>query len=165
MRKGILILVGAVAIAAAVGWYQYDAEQIRQRGFAFGNDLQQIQDNVKSLQNDFYASIDAWEENSIDKETLLEELDTHLVEFDAILAKYDTLEPPEGFTGAVNLFRLSSQAQMESDQNYIRWLSSGDPAAKTRSDLQLDESFNLEMAALAEFNLAKDGPSVTGQTP
>ena len=165
MRNGFLILAGTMAIAAAVGWYQYDAEQTRQHGFAFGNDLQQIQDDVKSLQNDFYASIDAWEEGSIDKDALLNELDAHLAEFDSILAKYDTLEPPEGFAGAVNLFRLSSQAQMESDREYIRWLSSGDQAAKTRSDLQLEESFNLEMAALAEFGLAKDGPLSAGQSP
>ena len=165
MRRSFLILAGALAIAAAVGWYQYDAEQTRQRGFAFGNDLQQIQDDVKSLQNDFYASIDAWEEGSIDKETLLNELDAHLAEFDVILAEYDALEPPEGFAGAVNLFQLSSQAQMESDQDYIRWLSSGDQAAKTRSDLQLEESFNLEMAALAEFNLARDGTPAAGQAP
>ena len=156
--RGILILAGAVAIAAVVGWYQYEAEQTRQRGFAFGNDLQQIQADVKSLQNSFYASIDAWEEGSIDQERLLEELEEHLAEFDIILDRYDNLDPPEGFAGAVNLFRLSSQSQMESDSNYIQWLSSGDQAAKTRSDLQLKESFEMEMAALAEFNLAKDGP-------
>lgn len=155
----MLILAGAVAIAAAVGWYQYEAEQTRQRGFAFGNDLQQIQDDVKSLQNGFYASIEAWEEGSIGRERLLEELGGHVAEFEDILARYDSLEPPEGFAGAVNLFRLSSQSQMESDRNYIEWLASGDQASKTRSDLQLEESFDLEMAALAEFNLAKDGPA------
>ena len=159
MRTGILILAGAVAIAAAIGWYQYDAEQTRQRGFTFGNDLQQIQDDVKSLQNGFYASIEAWEEGSVDKETLLKELGGHLAEFEGILDRYDSLEPPEGFAGAVSLFRLSSQSQMESDRNYIEWLTSGDQAAKTRSDLQLEESFDLEMAALAECNMARDGPA------
>lgn len=159
MRTGILILAGAVAIAAAIGWYQYDAEQTRQRGFTFGNDLQQIQDDVKSLQNSFYASIEAWEEGSVDKETLLKELGGHLAEFEGILDRYDSLEPPEGFAGAVSLFRLSSQSQMESDRNYIEWLASGDQAAKTRSDLQLEESFDLEMSALAEFNMARDGPA------
>ncbi|MCE2508537.1 MAG: hypothetical protein J4G04_04455 [Nitrosopumilaceae archaeon] len=159
MRTGILILAGAVAIAAAIGWYQYEVEQTRQRGFMFGNDLQKIQDDVKSLQNGFYASIEAWDEGSIDKERLLKELGGHLAEFEDILARYDSLEPPEGFAGAVNLFRLSSQSQMESDRNYIEWLASGDQAYKTRSDLQLEESFDLEMAALAEFNLARDGPA------
>jgi hypothetical protein len=159
LRTGILILAGAVAIAATIGWYQYEAEQTRQRGFTFGNDLQRIQDDVKSLQNGFYASIDAWEEGAIDKERLMKELDGHLAEFEDVLARYDSLEPPEGFAGAANLFRLSSQAQMESDHNYIEWLTSGDQAAKTRSDLQLEESFDLEMAALAEFNLARDGPA------
>lgn len=159
MRTGILILAGAVAIAAAIGWYQYDAEQTRQRGFAFGNDLQQIQDDVKSLQNSFYTSIESWEEGSVDKETLLKELGGHLAEFEGILDRYDSLKPPEGFAGAVSLFRLSSQSQMESDRNYIEWLASGDQAAKTRSDLQLEESFDLEMAALAEFNMARDGPA------
>lgn len=154
----MLILVGAAVIATVIGWQQYDAEQTRQQGFTFGNDLQRIQDDVKSLQNRFYASTDAWEEGSMDKEMLLVELNAHLAEFEDILDRYNALEPPEGFMGAVNLFRLSSQAQMESDRNYIEWLTSGDPAAKTRSDLQLGESFDMEMAALAEFNLAKAGP-------
>lgn len=154
----ILILAGTAALAAMVGWYQYDAEQTRQQGFAFGNQLQGIQDDVKSLQNRFYASIEAWEEGSMDREQLLNELVVHLEEFEVLLTRYEALNTPEGFAGAVNLFRLSSQAQMESDRDYIKWVSDGDQNAKTRSDLQLRESFDLEMAALVEYNLARDGP-------
>ena len=146
-------------VASVIGWHQYDAEQTRQSGLAFGNELQAIQDDIKTHQNGFYMSIDAWEEGSISKEQLLENLDGHLDEFDVILARYNTLEPPEGFVGAVTLFRLSSQAQMESDRHYIEWLSTADPNAKIRSDHQLRESFNLEISALAEYNTAKDGPT------
>lgn len=155
---GVLILAGAAALAAVVGWSQYEAEQTRQQGFAFGNELQDIQADVKSLQTSFYVAVDAWEEGSMDKEQLLEELGGHLVEFEGLMARYDALDPPEGFAGAANLFRLSSQAQLESDRDYVKWLTDGDQGAQTRSDLQLRESFDLEMSALAEFNMARDGP-------
>ena len=157
MRSGILILAGVVAAAAALGWYQYSADQTRQQGFVFGNELQQIQDDLKQLQTQFYSSITSWEEGEIGRDELLARLNTHMGGFEEVISRYDGLRPPEGFEAAVELFRLSSQAQMESDAQYIEWISTGQDSAKLRSDLQLKESFDLEMAALAEYNRAKSG--------
>ncbi len=146
-----------VAISATLGFYQYNAEQIRQAGFTFGNDLQQIQDDIKLLQDDFYLSIKQWEEGDIDKENLISRLRVHVEEFDVIMLRYDTLSPPSGFEGAVDLFQLSSQAQLGSDVQYIKWLETGEESAKIRSDLQLTEAFELELAALSEYNKVRDG--------
>lgn len=157
MKIGIIILVVVAAISAIIGLNQYWAEETRQQGFIFGNELQQIQQDVRDLQTKFYADIDIWEEGQISRTELQERLQFHVDEFHGILARYDTLEPPDGFAGAVELFRLSSQAQLESDEQYILWVTTSDESAKIRSDLQLKESFDLEMAALSEYNQAR-GP-------
>ena len=156
MKVGIIILLVVAAISAIIGLTQYWAEETRQQGFIFGNELQQIQQDVRDLQTKFYADIDIWEEGQISRTELQERLQFHVDEFHDVLTRYDTLEPPDGFAGAVELFRLSSQAQLESDEQYILWITTSDESAKTRSDLQLKESFDLEMSALAEYNQAKD---------
>ncbi len=156
MKVGIIILLVVAAISAIIGLNQYWAEETRQQGFIFGNELQQIQQDVRDLQTKFYADIDIWEEGQISRTELQERLQFHVDEFHDVLTRYDTLEPPDGFAGAVELFRLSSQAQLESDEQYILWITTSDESAKTRSDLQLKESFDLEMSALAEYNQAKD---------
>lgn len=157
MKVGIIILLVVAAISAIIGLNQYWVEETRQQGFIFGNELQQIQQDVRDLQTKFYADIDIWEEGQISRTELQERLQFHVDEFHDVLTRYDTLEPPDGFAGAVELFRLSSQAQLESDEQYILWITTSDESAKTRSDLQLKESFDLEMSALAEYNQAK-GP-------
>lgn len=157
MRIGILVLVGVAAVAAILGWYQYSADQTRQQGFVFGNELQQIQNDLKELQTQFYASITSWEEGEIDRDELLFRLHAHLNDFEEIMPRYDDLSPPDDFAAAVELFKLSSQAQMESDSQYVEWISTGSESAKMRSDLQLKESFDLEIAALAEYNRAQSG--------
>lgn len=157
MKVGVIILLAVAAISAILGLNQYLAEETRQQGFIFGNELQQIQQDVRDLQTKFYADIDIWEAGQISRTELQARLQFHVDEFHDVLSRYDTLEPPDDFAGAVELFRLSSQAQLESDEQYILWITTSDESAKTRSDLQLKESFDLEMAALAEYNQAK-GP-------
>ena len=95
MRSGILILAGVVAAAAALGWYQYSADQTRQQGFVFGNELQQIQDDLKQLQTQFYSSITSWEEGEIGRDELLTRLNTHMGGFEEVISRYDGLRPPE----------------------------------------------------------------------
>lgn len=140
-----------------MAWYQYSAEQTRQQGFVFGNELQEIQDDIKGLQTQFAASIVMWEEGDMERTALITQLQEHIDKFESVLSRYDSLTPPADFEGAVELFRLSSQAQLESDREYVKWLSTGDEASKIRSDLQIQESFQLEIAALSEYNAAKDG--------
>jgi len=157
-KKHNIIIVGiALVIVGSIIGYNYYIDQIKQKGLIFGNELEQIQDDVKKLQNNFYSKITEWEEGDITKEELLIELESHVEDFKEIMPRYDRLDPPEPYTSSVELFKLSSQTQLESDIQYIQWLKTGEEAYKTRSDLQLKESFDYEMAALSEFNAAKAG--------
>lgn len=159
-KHNIIIASVVVIILGSIIGYNYYIDQINQKGLQFGNELQQIQDDVKQVQNEFYSKITQWEEGDITKKQLLEYLDAHIQEFEGIIQRYDKLTPPEPYEPSVELFKLSSQAQLESDMEYIEWLKTEDKAAKTRSDLQLKESFDYEMTALSEFNAVK-----TGQRP
>lgn len=157
-KKHNIIIAGiAIIIVGSIIGYNYYIDQVKQKGLAFGNELEQIQDDVKQLQTNFYSKITQWEEGDITKQELLAYLEKHVESFEDILPRYDKLDAPEPFTTSVELFKLSTKAQIESDIQYIEWLKTKDESFKTRSDLQLKESFDYEMAALNEFNAAKAG--------
>lgn len=156
-KHNIIIAAIAIVIVGTIIGYNYYIDQIKQKGLVFGNELEQIQDDVKKLQTSFYSKITEWEEEDITKEELLDALEEHVENYKNTIPRYDDLEPPEPYTASVELFKLSSQTQLESDIQYIEWLRTGDQEYKIRSDLQLKESFDYEMAALSEFNAAKAG--------
>ena len=156
-KHNIIIAAVAIVIVGSIIGYNYYIDQIKQKGLVFGNELEQIQDDVKKLQNNFYSKITEWEEGDITKEELVTELELHIEDFKQIMPRYDKLDPPEPYITSVELFKLSSQTQLESDIQYVEWIKTGEEEYKTRSDLQLKESFDYEMAALSEFNAAKAG--------
>ena len=63
-RNYIIIVVGIIA-------YNYSSEQTKQKGFQFGNELAQIQQEVTELQTKFYSEKIQWDEGDITKEELL----------------------------------------------------------------------------------------------
>jgi hypothetical protein len=150
----IAIAVGVGIIALAI-FFTYSADQAKNRGKAFGDNLQAIQDELKQVQTEFYSQKTMLEEGSITKEQFAEFGKTHLERMNQILAKYKTLSPPESFVKSVELFRTSTQLQIESDQYLIEWIATNDTSHKVRSDELLQESFENEMAALASFSKAK----------
>ncbi len=151
-----MLVVVAVIITGIVS-YNYSAEQTRQKGFAFGNELEKIQTDVKDLQNQFYSEKAQWEEGSITKDELFQYYEKHVVEFEEIISKYDNLVPPEAFESAVDLLKLSSQTQLDSDKQYIEWMRTGDESFKVRSDSQYQEALEYEMIGLVEYYSAKAG--------
>jgi len=146
----------AVIITGIVS-YNYSADQTRQKGFTFGNELEKIQTDVKDLQNQFYSEKAQWEEGSITKDELFQYYEKHVVEFEEIISKYDNLVPPEAFESAVDLLKLSSQTQLDSDKQYIEWMRTGDESFKVRSDSQYQQALEYEMAGLVEYYSAKVG--------
>ena len=50
--------------------YNYSVDQIKQKGFQFGNELAQIQQEVTELQIKFYSEKTKWDEGDISKEEL-----------------------------------------------------------------------------------------------
>ncbi|MGQ0791418.1 MAG: hypothetical protein ACT4NJ_04230 [Nitrosopumilaceae archaeon] len=156
-RQNIILGIIMIIVIGLVITYYYSAEQTRIKGFTFGNNLQRIQEDLKKIQTDFQSEITVWEEGDISKDEFLGYSDMHISKMEELVSRYDVLDPPEVFSSSVELFKLSTQSQLESDKEIIRWIQSGDMAAKIRSDSLMEESFGYEMAALAKFNAVKTG--------
>lgn len=156
-KQNITIAVIAIAIVSGIIFYNYSAEQTRQKGFVFGTELEKIQNDVKDLQTQFYSKKAQWEEGSISKEELFQFYEKHVEEFEKIILRYDSLIPPESFESAVDLLKLSSETQLDSDRQYIEWMKTGDDSYKVRSDSQYQQALEYEMSGLVEYYSAKTG--------
>ncbi len=158
-RKIQNLLIGGIAIAIVVAIisYNYSVEQTKQRGLQFGIELDQIQNDIKDLQIRFYSEKTKWEEGGITKADLLGYYDTHLIEFQSIISRYNDLDPPPTFESSVDLLKLSSETQLNSDLEFAEWIKTDDVAAKIRSDTKLQQSLNYELMGLVEFYAAKTG--------
>ena len=155
--QNIIIVAIFVSIIGAIAIYNYSVDQTKQKGLQFGVELEQIQEEVKELQTKFYSEKIRWEEGDMTKEELLKFYETHLKEFEKIISKYDELSPPDLFKSSVDLLKISSITQLESDSEFIKWIQTGDESAKIRSDTQFQESLEYEMLGLVEFYSAKTG--------
>jgi hypothetical protein len=156
-KQNIVLASIAIIIIVAIVGYNYSAEQTRQKGFNFGNELQQIQENVKQTQIEFNSKITQWKEGDLNQQELIKFSDIHAKKLEEIIAKYDTLTPPKQFAPSVELFKLSTQSQLDSDKEFIEGIKTKDESHYIRSDSLLQESFEFEMIALSEFNAAKAG--------
>ena len=155
--QNITIGIIAISIIGAIVAYNYSVDQTKQKGLQFGVELEQIQQEVKDLQIKFYSEKTKWEEGDITKQELLQFYDVHLNEFNGIISRYDELNSPELFESSVELLKLSSETQLSSDSEYIKWIETGDESAKVRSDTQFQESVEYELQGLVEFYSAKTG--------
>jgi hypothetical protein len=156
-KQNIIILAIVIAIIAGIISYNYSAEQTRQKGFLFGIELEKIQIEVKELQTQFYSKKAQWEEGTITRDELFQHYEKHVEKFEEIISLYDKLEAPESFQPAVDLLKLSSKTQLDSDVQYIEWMKTGDESFKVRSDSQYQEALEYEMSGLVEYYSAKTG--------
>lgn len=164
--QNTIILVIIILIIGLIIAYNYSVDQNKQKGLEFGNKLKQIQEDVTELQIQFYSEKTKWDEGDISKEELLEFYKVHLDKFKEIISRYDKLSPPELFQSSVDLFKISSETQLESDSQFIEWMKTGDGLAKIRSDTQIQEAYEYENLGLVEFQLAKKGiKSYDGSEP
>jgi len=155
--QNIIIVIIAILIIGSIIAYNYSVDQTKQKGFQFGVELEQIQKEIKELQTKFYSEKTRWEEGDTSKEELLEFYEEHLKDFQEIISKYDKVSPPELFKSSVELLKISSETQLESDLQFIEWIKTGDESAKIRSDTQFQEALEYEMQGLVEFYSAKTG--------
>ena len=156
-KNKIILGISVAIIIGVVIVVNYSAEQTKIKGLNFGNNLQAIQEELKKIGIDFQTEMTLFEEEDITREELLEYLDLHISKIEELILRYDDLEPPEAFSSSVELFKLSSQSQLEADKQIIQWLKNDDEGAKIRSEALLQEAFEYELAALAKFNAAKAG--------
>ncbi|MDH5462848.1 MAG: hypothetical protein OEY17_05280 [Nitrosopumilus sp.] len=155
--QNITIIVIIIIIIGSIIGYNYSVDQTKQKGFQFGVELAQIQDDVTRLQTIFYSEKNKWDEGDITKDDLLKYYERHVREFKEIIDRYDKLTPPKSFKSSVDLFKLSSQTQLESDEEYIKWIVTGDESSKIRSDAQIQEAYEYENLGLLEFQSSKSG--------
>ena len=155
--QNIAIGIISVAIIVLIISYNYSTEQTKQKGLKFGNELAQIQQDVAALQTKFYSEKTKLDEGGITKEELLKYYDEHIQKFEEIISRYDKLTPPELFQSSVDLFKISAETQLKSDIEFISWITTGDEAAKIRSDTQIQEAYEYENLGLMEFQSAKTG--------
>ncbi|MBA0908048.1 MAG: hypothetical protein ITD33_05530 [Nitrosarchaeum sp.] len=156
-KQNIIFLSIAIILVGSIVGYNYSADQIKQKGFKFGNEIQQIQEEVKQSQTEFNSKITQWEEKDLTEMELAEYAIIHVEKLENTLSKYKNLISPKQFAPAVELFKLSTNAQLESDKEFVEWVKTGDKSHDIRSDSLLQESFEYEMMALQEFNAAKAG--------
>ena len=152
------IAVGVIIVALSI-FFVYSNDQAKERGNAFGKALEFIQNDLRKLTHSFDSKVSMFKQGEIDKEIFLEFAEKHEREMEKIILRYDNLQIPQTFVSSVELFKLSSETQLESDKHMIEWIMTGDETARIRSDSLLQQSFEYEMAALSKFKLAQ-GQSV-----
>lgn len=156
-RQSILVGIVAATILSAAIVYSYNQEQVRIRGKIFGDQLQQIQEDLKDAQESFESQRIILEEGDTTQQEFIEYTRTHVADLEEIVSRYDGLDAPESFASSVGLFRLSTMSQADSVREYLLWLETGDASHQIRADGLLQESFEHELAALSHFNAAKRG--------
>ena len=75
-----IVIVGLVIIGIIV-FYFYSADQAKIRGFAFGNEIQALQEEIQNEQGQFISSIAKWNENAISNDEMIGIGEKHLETF------------------------------------------------------------------------------------
>ena len=155
--QNIIIFSIAILIIGSIIAYNYSIDTTKQKGLQFGNELNQIENNISDIQRDFYSEKTKWVEGDISKEELLKFYEIHIDNFKKEINNYDKLTPPELFESSVALLKMSAETQLESDLQFIEWIKTEDQSAKIRSDTLIQESYEYQNLGLVEFQTAKVG--------
>lgn len=155
-RSITLAAIAVIAIALVIG-YNYSAEQTRIKGFNFGNDLQQIQEDLKNLQDEFEANLSMYKDGKMTREEFLVFAPTHVKRMEELISRYDELSPPTAFGTSVDLLQISTESQLEGEKLLISWVDTGNEADRIRADEIHQEALEFELAGIASFNDAKAG--------
>ena len=152
----MLITVLSIIIGVIVG-YNYYIDQVKIKGGIFSNEIEILQEDLTQLQIKYSSNVNIYQENEMTKEEFLIIADKHFEDMQEILDRYDDLQPPEPFKPSVELFKLSSESQLERDRQIALWIETGDDAYNIRADELHQESFSYELAALADFKSVQLG--------
>jgi len=155
--QNIILLSITIFIIGSIIAYNYSVDITKQKGLQFGNELNQIENDLSDLQGKFYSEKTKWIEGDISKIELLEFYEIHVNNFRELISRYDELTPPELFKSSVTLLKISAETQLESDLQFIEWMKTGDESAKIRSDTLIQESYEFQNLGLVEFQTAKVG--------
>lgn len=154
------IAIGSgVVIVAIVILVNYYLDQTTLSGQRFGDQLAQIQSDLKNETQIFDQNLTEYQKGQISKDQMLKITDDHILAVKNILPRYQDLKAPELFKPSLQLFELSTETQIQSDQTLRDWITTGDNVTRAKSDQQLQQSFQYEMNALQSYESAKTGGS------
>ena len=154
------IAIGSgVAIVAIVVLVNYYLDQTSLSGQRFGDQLAQIQSDLKNETQSFDQHLTQYKNGQISKDQMLKITDDHILAVKNILPRYEDLKAPDLFKPSLQLFKLSTETQIQSDETLRDWIVTGDNATSAKSDQQLQQSFQYEMSALQSYENAKTGGS------
>ena len=148
------IAVGVIIIGMSI-FFVYSSDQAKERGKAFGKAVEFVQDDLRKQTHLFDSKVSMFKHGDISKDEFLGFGEMHEQEMEKIILRYDNLQITQSFISSVELFKLSSETQLESDKHMMEWIMTGDETAIIRSDSLLQQSFEYEMAALSKFKLAQ----------
>jgi hypothetical protein len=150
-----IAIAAGVAIVIIVIFINYYLDQTKLSGQRFGDQLAQIQSDLKNETQNFDAHLTQYKNGQVSKDQMLKITDDHIRAVQNILPRYDDLKTPDLFVPSLQLFRLSTETQIESDNTLRDWIVTGDNATRVKSDQLLQQSFQYEMNALQSYEDAK----------
>jgi hypothetical protein len=154
LRMQIAIAIGVIIIAIVIV-VNYYLDQTQLSGQRFGDQLAQIQIDLKNETQSFDVHLTQYKNGHISKDQMLNITDSHITAVQNILPRYEQLKTPELFVPSLQLFKLSTETQIESDQALREWVVTGDNATYAKSNQLLQQSFQYEMNALQSYEDTK----------
>ena len=148
------VVVGVIIIGMPI-FFVYSSDQAKMRGQAFGKAIEFLQEDLRKHTHMFDSKVSMFKRGDIGKDEFLESTKNHENDMKKIILRYDNLQIPKPFMPSMELFKLSAEAQLESDEYMIEWVRTGDDSAHVRSDSLLQQAFEYEQAALYEFQLVQ----------
>lgn len=153
-RMRIAVGLGVIVIAIVV-LVNYYLDQMQISGQRFGDQLAQIQLDLKNETLNLDSHLTQYKAGQISKDQMLSITDSHLKAMQNILPRYEQLKVPELFVPSLQLFKLSTETQIESDRALQEWIITGNNATYAKSDQLLQQSYQYEMNALQSYENAK----------
>jgi len=158
-RRLQVTIVAGIIVVGLVIFVNYYLDQAKLSGQRFGDQLGQIQTDLKNETQNFDSQLTLYKNGQLPKDAMLKITDEHIGIVQGTLSRYDSLKSPELFVASVQLFRLSTQTQLESDKYLREWIQTGDNSSRTKSDELLQQSFQYEMSALQSYGTSKSKDS------
>ena len=154
LRMHLAIIIGVIIVGIVI-FVNYYLDQTKLSGQRFGDQLAQIQSDLKNETQNFDDYLTQYKNGQISKDQMLKITDDHILAVQNILPQYEKLKAPELFVPSLQLFKLSTETQIESDKALREWITTGNNASSAKSDQLLQQSFQYEMNALQSYENAK----------
>ena len=154
LRMQIAIGLGVTVISIVV-LVDYYLDQTQISGQRFGDQLAQIQLDLKNETLSFDAQETQYSNGHLPKNQMLKITDDHIKVLQSFLPRYDKLKTPDLFVPSLQLFRLSTETEIERTNVLREWIVTGDNATKEKSDELFQQAYQYEMSALQSYESTK----------